>query len=208
MHGNAFGASNYTMQCLCSPTRSEVDFAHSQGRYLDIGLPSIKNLNGLRKKIMFAFLILSTLPLHFPWNSAIFTTTQNLDYNIYLVTPGFFNQSTVDCSQNTSMYYGVLTPQSLEYYATKYLKNPLQWEAGSLGYNSYSSDDDFWQADVCNISKALLANLTAGTLSRPSNEDCIFAYGSGNGNIKGWANLLVATKATVTLPYPNTTILL
>jgi hypothetical protein len=40
------GASNYTMQCLSSPTRSEVDFAHSNGQYLDIGLPSIKNLNG------------------------------------------------------------------------------------------------------------------------------------------------------------------
>ncbi|PMD21179.1 hypothetical protein NA56DRAFT_133898 [Hyaloscypha hepaticicola] len=106
------------------------------------------------------------------------------------------------------MYYEALTPQSLDYYAKKYLKNPLQWEAGSLGYNSYSSDNDFWQADVCNISKALLANSTAGTLSRPSNEDCILAYGSGNGNMKGWANLLVVTRDTVALPYPNTTILL
>ncbi len=73
------GASNYTMQCLSSRTRSEVDFAHSMGRCLDIGLPSIKNLSGWRKKIMFAFLVLSTLPLHFLWNSAIFTTTQNVD---------------------------------------------------------------------------------------------------------------------------------
>jgi hypothetical protein len=127
-----------------------------------------------------------TLPL---WNSAIFTTTQTIDYNVYVVTLGFLNQSTVYCSQNTSMYYEALTPQSLDYYTTKYPKNPLRWEVGSLGYNSYSSDDEFWQADVCNTSKALLANSTAGTLSRLSHEDCILAYGSGNGNTKGWANL-------------------
>lgn len=59
------GASNYTMQCLSSPTRDEVDTAHSRGKYLDIGLPSPKNLNGWKKKIVFAMLVLSTLPLHF-----------------------------------------------------------------------------------------------------------------------------------------------
>jgi hypothetical protein len=59
------GASNYTMQCLSSPTRQEVDAAHSRGKYLDIGLPSPKNLNGWKKKIVFTLLVLSTLPLHF-----------------------------------------------------------------------------------------------------------------------------------------------
>jgi hypothetical protein len=131
----------------------------------------------------------------------IFASTQNLDYNVYVVTPGFLNQSTVDCSQNTSMYYEALTPQSLDYYTTKYLQNPLRWEAGSPGYNSYSSDDDFSQAVVCNISKALLADSTAGTLSRLSNEDFILRYGSGNGNTKGWAIRFVVTKDRVTLPY-------
>jgi hypothetical protein len=91
---------------------------------------------------------------------------------------------------------------------TTLLQNISRTQAGSLDNNVYSSDDDFWQADVCNISKALLANSTAGTLSCLSNEDCILAYGSGNGNMKGWANLLVVAKDTVTLPYPNTTILL
>ncbi|CAN9150424.1 unnamed protein product [Alternaria alternata] len=36
--------SNYTMQCLSSPTRSEVDDAHARGTWLDIGVPSIRNL--------------------------------------------------------------------------------------------------------------------------------------------------------------------
>lgn len=59
------GASNYTLQCLSSPTRKDVDAAHSQGKYLDIGLPSPKNLNGWRKIVVFLLLVLSTLPLHF-----------------------------------------------------------------------------------------------------------------------------------------------
>lgn len=59
------GSSNYTMQCLSSPTRNEVDVAHSVGSYLDIGLPSFRNLKGWRKKSLFGLLIVSTLPLHF-----------------------------------------------------------------------------------------------------------------------------------------------
>jgi hypothetical protein len=59
------GASNYTMQCISSPTRGEIDRAHSKGRYLDIGLPSIRNLEGWRKKILFWLLVASTMPLHF-----------------------------------------------------------------------------------------------------------------------------------------------
>lgn len=38
------GASNYSMQCLSSPTRSEVDEAHRKHQWLDIGVPSVRNL--------------------------------------------------------------------------------------------------------------------------------------------------------------------
>jgi hypothetical protein len=59
------GSSNYTMQCLSSPTRSEVDAAHTIGKFVDIGLPSFRNLKGWKKKTLFGLLIASTLPLHF-----------------------------------------------------------------------------------------------------------------------------------------------
>lgn len=59
------GSSNYTMQCLSSPTRRDVDIAHSKGQYLDIGLPSFRNLKGWRKKCLFGLLVASTIPLHF-----------------------------------------------------------------------------------------------------------------------------------------------
>lgn len=60
------GASSFTMQCLSSPTRAEVDAAHSKRRTLDIGLPSFKNLFHVKrwKGLLWLFLCISTLPLH------------------------------------------------------------------------------------------------------------------------------------------------
>lgn len=60
------GASNYTMQCLCAPTRSEVDKAHSSGKWLHIGVPSLKNLRFIKKRRVFLWVLLtgSSWPLH------------------------------------------------------------------------------------------------------------------------------------------------
>jgi len=60
--------SNYTMQCLSAPTRSEVDSAHSRkpSVYLDVGVPGIRNLGHIsrRRAVLWAALGLSSLPLH------------------------------------------------------------------------------------------------------------------------------------------------
>lgn len=58
--------SNYCMQCLCAPTRKDVDKAHCQGRYLDIGVPSVRNLRsiGRFKLVLWWILGLSSIPLH------------------------------------------------------------------------------------------------------------------------------------------------
>ena len=60
------GASNYAMQCLSAPTRSEIDAAHSRFVWLDVGIPSIRNLFRVSKKRSILWLILgfSSLPLH------------------------------------------------------------------------------------------------------------------------------------------------
>jgi hypothetical protein len=43
-------ASNYCMQCLSAPTRDEINSAHAQGKWLDIGVPSIRNLTSIARK--------------------------------------------------------------------------------------------------------------------------------------------------------------
>jgi hypothetical protein len=58
--------SNYCMQCLCAPNRGEIDKAHSRGRFLDIGVPSLRNFSSIAsyKVVMWWLLGLSSIPLH------------------------------------------------------------------------------------------------------------------------------------------------
>jgi hypothetical protein len=60
--------SNYTMQCLSAPTRSEIDAAHSRkpGVHLDVGILSIRNLSYISERRTFLWFLLgiSSLPLH------------------------------------------------------------------------------------------------------------------------------------------------
>lgn len=60
------GASNYSMQCLSAPTRNVVDQAHQEGKWLDVGVQSLRNLKWSKnwKKAIWALLALSSLPLH------------------------------------------------------------------------------------------------------------------------------------------------
>lgn len=61
------GGSNYTMQCLVSPTREELDTVHSTGGSLSIGTSSATNLRRVHwsRTIVWGFLLLSSLPLAF-----------------------------------------------------------------------------------------------------------------------------------------------
>lgn len=58
--------SNYCMQCLSAPTRKEIDRAHAKGIWMDIGVPSTRNLSKISGKrlILWYGLGLTSLPLH------------------------------------------------------------------------------------------------------------------------------------------------
>lgn len=60
------GASNYSMQCLSAPTRTEVNAAHAKRKWLDIGIPSVRNLGRIsgRRALLWVLLASSSLPLH------------------------------------------------------------------------------------------------------------------------------------------------
>jgi len=60
-------ASNLCMQLLAAPTRKEVDQAHQKFVWLDIGIPSLRNVRHIAKKrqAVWWILALSSLPLHF-----------------------------------------------------------------------------------------------------------------------------------------------
>jgi len=94
------GASNYSMQCLSSPTRREIDKAHSQGVWLDIGVPSFRNLRKLSPLsiLLWWLLAISSIPLHLLYNSAVFSTLSTRQYDVYVVASNFFEEGPINSS--------------------------------------------------------------------------------------------------------------
>ena len=92
------GASNYSMQCLSSPTRDEIDKAHGQGVWLDIGVPSVRNLRRLSttRIVLWWLLAVSSVPLHLLYNSAVFSTLCTRRYNVALVSREFVDGAPFD----------------------------------------------------------------------------------------------------------------
>lgn len=69
-------SSSSFMQILSSPSRKEIDRAHSRFRSLEIGVSSIKNLRFVSpiKACGWFILFLSSVPIHLFFNSSIFET--------------------------------------------------------------------------------------------------------------------------------------
>lgn len=67
-------AGNYVAQVLASPTRTEVQSAHSKQKWLDIGIPSLRNLAGISKGrgLLCAVIVLAAVSIHVVYNSLLF----------------------------------------------------------------------------------------------------------------------------------------
>ncbi len=59
-------ASNYCMQLQAAPTRDNIDEAHKRGKWLDIGVPSLRNFWWISKtrKLCWLLLAVSSVPVH------------------------------------------------------------------------------------------------------------------------------------------------
>ena len=108
------GASNYTMQCLSSPTREDINRAHSQNIWLNIGTPSIRNLLKIsRSRMLLWWLVaISSVPLHLVYNSAIFTSLSAREYNAFLVSGDFLKGAPFEIRISYSV--GQYTPDDHE----------------------------------------------------------------------------------------------
>lgn len=72
-------------QCLSSPTRHNIDQAHKESSWLNIGVPSVRNLFFVSKErlILWLLLAISSLPFHLFYNSAIYYTIAVPAYDIF-----------------------------------------------------------------------------------------------------------------------------
>ena len=126
------GASSYTMQCLSSPTRDEIDGAHRNYKWLDIGIPSLRNFkHKSRGKLLLWYLMaISSVPLHLLYNSVVLSTLSAQEYYVFAACVGMEN--------GRSLNWTLLTNQeAVEPYQYTYaglvdtvqeLKNASEWQ--------------------------------------------------------------------------------
>ena len=129
------GASNYSMQCLSSPTRGEIDKAHGQSIWLDIGVPSVRNLRRLSpiRVALWWLLAISSIPLHLLYNSAVFSSLCTHQYNLFMVSNDFLSGAPFNMKLLVDINTGAATsddhlPETLldrlETTVQNYQKNP------------------------------------------------------------------------------------
>ncbi len=106
------GASNYCMQCVSAPTRGDVDRAHAQHKWMDIGVPSVRNLWRISwpRKALWCFLFISSVPLHLTYNSVVFPGTSMSDYDMFMVSNDFLGNTVFD-NQPTLTGWHILDDQ-------------------------------------------------------------------------------------------------
>lgn len=87
-------SSNYFMQVLSSPSRTEINRAHSKSQALDIGVPSLHNIRFVSrlKSVSWLVLWLSSVPIHLLFNSSVFETTfQGSEWQATIGTESLIN---------------------------------------------------------------------------------------------------------------------
>ncbi|KAI2841169.1 hypothetical protein CBS147321_7429 [Aspergillus niger] len=108
------GASSYCMQCLTSPSRVDVDRAHGQRVWLDIGVASVRNLAWADwpRRTLWLVLLVTSIPIHLIYNSAVFFALGTREYEVVLASanfdfdrpPAHYNSSFEECFEsNTAM---------------------------------------------------------------------------------------------------------
>lgn len=111
-------ASNYCMQCLSAPTREEVDRAHHRGKWLDIGVPSLRNLTGISwyRLVLWWLLALSGIPLHLLYNSAVFSTLSSVEYQAFVGTSELVSGVSIDWSTDLGANSAIPSNGTLGYF--------------------------------------------------------------------------------------------
>lgn len=102
-------ASNYCMQCLSSPTREDIDRAHSRHIWLDIGVPSVRNLRSIARNriVLWWLLAFSGIPLHLLYNSAVFSTLSFQEYSVYLASDELLSGNGINWTTEVPDFDGI-----------------------------------------------------------------------------------------------------
>lgn len=102
-------SSNFFMQVLNAPSRDEVDAAHRRGQSLHIGVQSWRNATRVARSKMcaWAVLVLTSIPIHLLFNSAVFDTDwRESDYSMVIASEDFVRGADYYSPGATLMFTG------------------------------------------------------------------------------------------------------
>ncbi|KAK1830203.1 hypothetical protein QBC39DRAFT_285692 [Podospora conica] len=188
-------ASNYCMQLQAAPTRTNVDRAHNDGRWLDIGIPSLRNLRYISnwRRASWALLALSSVPIHLIYNSAVFQSLSSNDYTVAVVKDSFLDdapwslEAAEERRRGSAAWDTVgdrLNPPSFNY--TEIILG-MQTDARRNAYvernlsSCFALYDDYWQPQ----GNVLVLVKNASLQSPP--EDSLLMYASVIPRMDDWA---------------------
>ena len=178
-------ASNYCMQCLASPTREEIDRAHSKSKCLDVGVQSLRNLLGIQtiRSVFWLLLALSSIPLHLLFNSAVYSTLSVNMYTVSAISEDLATNPNVDIKKevvDTIKHYFPIPGAPELSYSEATLSSFLEFRSWERLDNlrcmqAYGTDFVQDRGHVMLVTSSLNASLpflTVTTLQRNSNWTC------------------------------------
>ncbi|CZR64654.1 uncharacterized protein PAC_14552 [Phialocephala subalpina] len=171
-------------------------------------LTNMKNLVYLPKRrvLLFVVLFLSTWPLHFVWNSIIFSTRQNNLYSIFAVTPDFVSSNNFDDNlNNVDNSGGHSTFRGFDFFGYKGTRRNMSMGDpgyGSKFYTGRSVATEFKSSDFLSFAKGLYQESTNGSMKQLDSATCMKEYSATL--LSNSRNLLVVVKTPVSFPANQT----
>ena len=179
------GASNSCAQLLSAPERKDVDKAHTSGTWLDIGVPSVKNLRHISsdKRVLWFFLFATSLPIHMLFNSVVFSEISANDYVALIVTEdfvhgGFWNETDA-IAQNDYLWASEQMISDLQLKAQNGTLERLENKECLQAYG-ISKLESTW-SNVLVVTNITLQNTYIAAVSHTANQDDI-SWVCPNGN--------------------------
>ncbi|KAI0549189.1 hypothetical protein F4679DRAFT_547804 [Xylaria curta] len=129
------------MQILNAPSREEVDTAHAKGSWLLIGVPAVGNVFRVSrfKSCCWMVLLLSSIPVHLLFNSAVFETDfRESDFHLTIATEEFANGGAYFPPGAGLLFPGVIP---MDYYTEENRAYPVEGYGCPVSLSDYFSHE-------------------------------------------------------------------